>query len=94
MQAYMITSKGRAVLRSATLWGLSCHLRDVLARCEPRVSFHDLRQFMPPVSLQTALFALQELELIEGPPTPAPTVEKWRSTISRKLVSSQSDAMV
>ena len=69
---YTITSKGRAVLRSATFWGLSSRLQALLAFCDPRVSAEDLRQFMPPVSLQNALFALQELELIDGPPTPAP----------------------
>lgn len=72
--AYTITAKGRAVLRSTTLWGLSSHLRDLLAFCDPRVSMDDLRQFMPPISLQNALFALQELGLIDGPPTPAPAM--------------------
>ena len=69
---YMITRKGRAVLRSATMWGLSRHLRDLLALCDPQVSLEQARQFLPPESLQIALFSLQQLELIEGPPTPAP----------------------
>lgn len=69
--SYTITSKGRAVLRSATFWGLSSRLQALLAFCDPRVSPEDLRQFMPPVSLQNALFALQELGLVDGPPTPA-----------------------
>ena len=73
---YTITPKGRAVLRSATFWGLSSRLQALLAFCDPRVSLEDLRQFMPPVSLQNALFALQELELIDGPPAPAPTALK------------------
>lgn len=69
---YTITRKGRAVLRSATMWGLSRHLRDLLALCDPQVSLEQARQFLPPESLQIALFSLQQLELIEGPPTPAP----------------------
>ena len=78
--SYTITSKGRAVLRSATFWGLSSRLQALLAFCDPRVSLEDLRQFMPPVSLQNALFALQELGLVDGPPTPAPpALEPCRS---------------
>jgi hypothetical protein len=69
---YMITTKGRAVLRSATLWGLSRHLRDLLALCDPAVRVDQARQFMPPESLQAALFSLQQLELIDGPPAQAP----------------------
>ena len=69
---YMITAKGRAVLRSATLWGLSRHLRDLLSLCDPAVRLDQARQFMPPQSLQAALFSLQQLELIEGPPAQAP----------------------
>ena len=69
---YMITRKGRSVLRSATMWGLSRHLRDLLALCDPQVRIEHARQFLPPESLQIALFSLQELELIEGPPAPAP----------------------
>ena len=69
---YMITRKGRAVLRSATMWGLSRHLRDLLALCDPQVRIDQARQFLPPESLQIALFSLQQLELIEGPPAPMP----------------------
>ncbi len=87
MQAYTVTSKGRAVLHSVTLWGLSGHLRDLLALCEPRASLCDLRQFMPPASLQAALFALQELELIDGPPA----AENGGSTVS--LAQSPSDTV-
>lgn len=74
---YMITRKGRAVLRSATIWGLSRHLRDLLALCDPQVSIEQARQFIPPESLQIALFSLQQLELIEGPPAPAPRSPNW-----------------
>jgi hypothetical protein len=69
---YMITRKGRSVLRSAAMWGLSRHLRDLLALCDPQVRIEQARQFLPPESLQIALFSLQELELIEGLPAPAP----------------------
>jgi hypothetical protein len=76
--SYTITSKGRAVLRSATFWGLSSRLQALLAFCDPRVSPEDLRQFMPPVSLQNALFALRELELIDGPPVAASAAPAMR----------------
>jgi hypothetical protein len=69
---YTITRKGRAVLRSATMWGLSRHLRDLLALCDPQVRIEQARQFIPPESLQIALYSLQELELIEGPPAQPP----------------------
>jgi hypothetical protein len=74
---YMITRKGRAVLRSATMWGLSRHLRDLLALCDPQVRIDQARQFLPPESLQIALFSLQQLELIEGPPAPMPRAPHW-----------------
>jgi hypothetical protein len=74
---YMITTKGRAVLRSATMWGLSQHLRDLLALCDPAVRMDHARQFMPPDSLQAALFSLQQLELIDGPPAQAPRAAGW-----------------
>lgn len=67
---YTITRKGRSVLRSATMWGLSRHLRDLLALCDPQVRIEQARQLLPPESLQMALFSLQELELIEGQPAP------------------------
>ena len=78
---YMITRKGRAVLRSATIWGLSRHLRDLLALCDPQVRIDQARQFIPPESLQIALFSLQQLELIEGPPAPAPRSPNWAADV-------------
>ena len=69
---YCINAKGRAVLRSATVWGLSRHLRDLLALCDPQVRIDQARQFIPPESLQIALFSLQQLELIDGPPAKPP----------------------
>lgn len=69
---YSITSKGRTVLRSAAMWGLSRHLREMLALCDPQVKLEHARQFIPPESLQIAVFALQQLELIDGPPARPP----------------------
>ena len=69
---YRITPKGRAVLRTATVMGLSRHLRELLALCDPQVRLEHARQFIPPQSLQVALYALQQLELIEGPPVEQP----------------------
>ena len=74
---YMITRKGRAVLRSATMWGLTRHLRDLLALCDPHVRIEQARQFLPPESLQIALYSLQQLELIEGPPAEIPRAPDW-----------------
>ena len=90
---YMITTKGRAVLRSATLWGLSRHLRDLLALCDPAVRVDQARQFMPPESLQAALYSLQQLELIEGPPAQPPRSADWAmDTTSRRLAASRREA--
>lgn len=90
---YMITTKGRAVLRSATLWGLSRHLRDLLALCDPAVRVDQARQFMPPESLQAALYSLQQLELIEGPPAQPPRSADWAmDTSSRRLAATQRDS--
>jgi hypothetical protein len=81
---YTITRKGRDVLRSATLWGLSRHLRDLLALCDPQVRIEQARQFIPPESLQIALYSLQQLELIEGPPAKMPTRPAHSSAELRK----------
>jgi len=40
--------------------------------CDPQVRLEQARQFLPPESLQVALFSLQQLELIEGPPAEVP----------------------
>jgi hypothetical protein len=40
--------------------------------CDPGLRVDQARQFMPPESLTMALFSLQQLELIEGPPAHAP----------------------
>lgn len=69
---YNITAKGRAVLRTPTLMGLSRHLRELLALCDPQVRLEHARQFIPPQSLQIALYALQQLDLIEGPAVEPP----------------------
>lgn len=74
---YTITDKGRAVLRGPALWGLSVHLRDLLAMCNPQVELEHARQFLPPHSLREALYALQQLELIQGPPVEAPDAARW-----------------
>jgi len=83
---YTITAKGRAVLRSAALIGLSRHLRELLALCDPQVRLEHARQFIPPQSLQIALFALQQLELIDGPPTQPPRVSLDAGTRSGALL--------
>jgi hypothetical protein len=82
---YTITAKGRTVLRSATVIGLSRHLRELLALCDPQVRLEHARQFIPPQSLQIALYALQQLELIDGPPAQAPRLTPGAGTVSGAL---------
>ena len=75
---YAITPKGHTVLRSAARWGLSRHLRELLALCDPAMRVEHARQFFPPETLQMALFALLQLELIDGPPVRPPrTQASW-----------------
>lgn len=75
---YSITPKGLLVLRGAARWGLSRHLRELLAFCDPAMRVEQARQFFPPDSLQIALYALQQLELIDGPPVEPPRANiKW-----------------
>lgn len=69
---YSVTPKGKSVLNSAASWGLSCHLRELLGMCRPRLRLDHARQSIPPESLQIALYSLLELELIEGPPVQPP----------------------
>ena len=71
---YAITPKGRTVLHGPTAWGLSRHLRDVLALCDPQATLDQLQQFMPRESLRAAVFALRDLGLVEGPAIEAPMV--------------------
>ena len=83
---FMITPRGRTVLHGPTAWGLSRHLRDVLALCDPQATFDQLRQWLPPDSLRAALHGLRELELIEGPVVEPPQLGSWLK--SRALAES------
>lgn len=77
---YFITPKGHLVLGSAARLGLSRHLRELLAFSDPAIRVDQARQFFPPDSLQIALYALQQLELIDGPPVEAPRANyTWHS---------------
>jgi hypothetical protein len=77
---FSVTIKGKFVLRSAARWGLSRHLRELLQMCDPQVRLEHARQFIPPESLHIALFALQQLELIDGPEIGAPRhTSTWAS---------------
>jgi len=50
------------------------------------------RQFMPPESLQATIYALQQLELIDGPPAEPPRSPDWAmDTTSRRLAASRRD---
>jgi len=77
VRRYMITPKGRQVMHGPTVWCLTAHMRDVLAWCDPQVTLAELRQSMPPESLNTSLYALRDLGLIDGPPVAAPDHSQW-----------------
>jgi hypothetical protein len=69
-RCYRLTGKGRACVqvvqgKSQTLASLSRHMHDVLAMCGSGIWFNQLRQFMPPRSLDECLSALLALDLIE-----------------------------
>ena len=62
---YRHTAKGRAPAASDYVMGLSRYLYDVFAICANGISELELRQFMPPASLQASVSSLLELGLIE-----------------------------
>jgi hypothetical protein len=67
---YRLTAKGRACVdivetQQQTIGSLSRYLHDVLMMCGSGMWFEQLRQFMPPRSLQESLDALLNLDLIE-----------------------------
>ena len=62
---YRRTAKGRAPGMSEYVGGLSPYLHDVFTMCAEGISELELRQFMPPASLQASLASLQDLGLIE-----------------------------
>lgn len=69
-RGYRLTSRGRACVEvveasEQTIGSLSRYLHDVLSMCGSGVWFDQLRQFMPPRSLEESLQALLTLGLIE-----------------------------
>ena len=67
---YGLTVKGRACVdlveaEDQTIGSLSRYLHDVLMMCGSGAWFEQLRQFMPPRSLEQSLQSLQALGLIE-----------------------------
>lgn len=90
---YTITTKGRAVLRGPVAWALSSHSRDLLALCDPQVSLVQARQFLPPESLQAALFSLRELGLIDGPAVKPPAWGGWSSAAADAVVARASTTL-
>ncbi len=67
---YRLTAKGRACVAivetgGQTVGSLSRYLHDILLMCGSGAWFDQLRQFMPPRSLEDSLKALQTLGLIE-----------------------------
>ena len=74
---YRLTPKGRACVDivetgGQTIGSLSRYLHDVLLMCGSGIWFEQLRQFMPPRSLEESLRALLALGLIECLETPDP----------------------
>ena len=69
-RCYRLTAKGRACVEMVesgeqTIGSLSRYLHDVLMMCGSGAWFEQLRQFMPPRSLEESLHALLALELVE-----------------------------
>ena len=75
---YRLTTQGRACVDlvetpEQTIGSLSRYLHDVLMLCGSGTWFEQLRQFMPPRSLEESLQALLALGLIEQvPPQQSP----------------------
>jgi hypothetical protein len=70
-QCYRLTAKGRACVdvvaaNGQTVGSLSRYMHDVLVLCGTGAWFDQLRQFMPPRSLEETLRALLALDLIEA----------------------------
>ena len=73
---YRLTDKGRACVDlvetpEQTIGSLSRYLHDVLMMCGSGMWFEQLRQFMPPRSLEQSLQSLLALGLIEQVAVPA-----------------------
>jgi hypothetical protein len=69
-RCYRLTSRGQACVDvvetgDQTVGSLSRYLHDVLMMCGSGIWFDQLRQFMPPRSLEDSLRALLALGLIE-----------------------------
>src|SRR5687768_1927718 len=69
-RGYRLTPRGRACVavveaEGQTIGSLSRYLHDVLLMCGSGVWFDQLKQFMPPRSLEESLQALLALGLIE-----------------------------
>jgi hypothetical protein len=62
---YRRTAKGQKPGTSEYVSGLSPYLHDVFTMCAEGISELELRQFMPPASLQASVASLLELGLIE-----------------------------
>ena len=84
-RCYRLTAEGRACVdivetSQQTIGSLSRYLHDVLMMCGSGMWFEQLRQFMPPRSLEESLQSLMMLGLIErvddteaSPYVPPPT---------------------
>ena len=62
---YRRTAKGRQAGMAEYVASLSFYLYDVFNMCADGISEFELRQFMPPASLQASVTSLLELGLIE-----------------------------
>ncbi len=63
--------RARAPARSTAHAALSAHLHDLLQMCGDGVDLNQLRQFMPPRTLQESLQTLVALGLVEPVAPPA-----------------------
>ena len=92
-RCYRLTDSGKACVEiveseQQTLGSLSRYLHDVLMMCGSGIWFDQLRQFMPPRSLEESLQSLLLLGLIEIVEMPvAPAYESPRRTFSRRTTA-------
>jgi hypothetical protein len=72
---YRMTARGALAAEDESTLKASRYLHDVLLMCRTSICLQELRQFVPPRSLQQSLHSLQSLGLIESyvvePPAPS-----------------------
>jgi hypothetical protein len=79
---YRVTANGKAIVARAGLQLQCRYLEDLLTlveSCGRGIPERELRQFMPPASLEKSIFTLIELGLIERDDSPPPRLGTGRA---------------